>query len=380
VRLTRGDLDGADADARVAMASDETGEALELRTWVARNRHDLDTAIVLGRAAAAAAGDPTIRASSLIAVAFAHRGNGDLRQAEAVLDEAAGAPPDLGLPAWTGILRVHQGRPADALTALEPMLGAEARRAVQGHWVEHTIQMTAHAYGLLGRSADALLLLDRLGREIERRGTGLRYAGLQHTYRSWLLRNLGDPGAEELARTGLELAHGQEVRAQCQLDVADCLLRAGDLVGAAERLAVAEAGSGARWFHNKWRFDQRRLLLTARVALADRDAAAALSAADQVAAGAEERGDLRYAVLGRLVRATAQARLGETIDQERLDTDLDRLPGVAALEGWWLAADVADAAGSQHARAVARRLAELVARDAGDRGDAFRRVAAARRL
>ena len=127
------------------MASDETGEALELRTWVARNRHDLDTAIRLGRAAAAAATDPTIRASSLIAVAFGHRGNGDLRQAEAVLDEAAGAPAELGLPAWTGILRVHQGRPADALTTLEPMLGAEARSAAQGHWVEHTIQMTAHA-------------------------------------------------------------------------------------------------------------------------------------------------------------------------------------------------------------------------------------------
>ena len=71
--------------------------------------------------------------------------------------------------------------------------------------------MTAHAYGLLGRSADALHLLDRLEREIERRGTGVRYAGLQHTYRSWLLRNLGDPRAEELARTGLELANGQEI-------------------------------------------------------------------------------------------------------------------------------------------------------------------------
>ena len=68
--------------------------------------------------------------------------------------------------------------------------------------------MTAHAYGLLGRSADALHLLDRLEREIERRGTGVRYAGVQHTYRSWLLRNLGDPRAEELARTGLELADG----------------------------------------------------------------------------------------------------------------------------------------------------------------------------
>ena len=35
------DLEGADADAVVAMATDQTGEALELRAWAARNRHDL---------------------------------------------------------------------------------------------------------------------------------------------------------------------------------------------------------------------------------------------------------------------------------------------------------------------------------------------------
>ena len=150
VRMSRGDLDGADADAVAAMATDDTGEALELRAWAARNRHDLDGAVRLGRAAAGAATDPTIRASSLIAVAFGHRGNGDLRAAEAVLGEAAGAPAELGLPAWTGVLRVHQGRPADGLATLEPMLGAEARRGAQGYWVEHTLQMTAHAYGLLG--------------------------------------------------------------------------------------------------------------------------------------------------------------------------------------------------------------------------------------
>jgi hypothetical protein len=378
VRMSRGDLEGADADAVAAMASDDTGEALELRAWAARNRHDLDGAIRLGRAAAGTATDPTIRASSLIAVAFGHRGNGDLRQADAVLDEAREAPAELGLPAWTGVLRVHQGRPADGLATLEPMLGAEARRGVQGYWVEHTLQMTAHAYGLLGRSADALRVLLRLEQEIERRGTGVRYAGVQHTYRSWILRNLGDPTAEELALTGLGLAGSQEILAQCHLDVADCLLRAGDLAGAADRLSIAEAESGTRWFHNKWRFDQRRGLLQARHALAEHDAAAALASAEPVVAAAEDRGDARYAVLGRLVRATALARRGEAVDAPALDADLDALPGVAALEGWWLAADLADATGSEHARAVAVRLAEHVARESADRSASFRQVAARR--
>ena len=379
VRMSRGDLDGADTDAVVAMATDATGEALELRAWAARNRHDLDGAIRLGRAAAAAATDPTIQGSSLIAVAFGHRGNGDLRQAEAVLAEAADAPPELGLPAWTGVLRRHQGRPADGLATLEPMLGAEARRGGQGFWVEHTVQMTAHAYGLLGRSADALRVLVHLEHELERRGTDVRYAGVQHTYRSWILRNLGDPSAEELALTGLAIAGSQEILAQCHLDVADCLLRAGDLAGAADRLAIAETESGTRWFHNKWRFDQRRGLLLARLALAEQDAAAALEAAELAAAeGRARRGDARYAVLGRLVRTTAQARLGQAVDLQGLTRDLDRLVDVAALEGWWLAADVADATGSAHARATAVRLAEHVAREAAEHGEAFRRVAARR--
>jgi DNA-binding SARP family transcriptional activator/RecA/RadA recombinase len=386
VRMSRSDLDGAEADAEAAMVlsstgggtDGDTGEALELRAWVARNRHDLDGAIRLGRAAATATTDPTVRGSSLIAVAFGHRGNGDLRQAAAVLDEAAGAPAELGLPAWTGVLRVHQGRPTEGLATLEPMLGADARRGGQGFWVEHTLQMTAHAYGLLGRSADALRVVARLEHELDRRGTAVRYAGVQHTYRSWILRNLGDPAAEELALAGLELAGSQEIFAQCHLDVADCALRAGRLAAAADRLATADAESGSRWFHNKWRFDQRMLLLRARLALAERDAAAALAAADPVVAAAEARGDARYAVLGRLVRATATARRGHTVDGVRLDSDLEQLSEVAALEGWWLAADVADATGSARARAVAVQLAEHVAQQADEHRDPFRALAASR--
>jgi hypothetical protein len=72
------------------------------------------------------------------------------------------------------------------------------------------------------------------------------------------------------------------------------------------------------------------------------------------------------------------ARRGQAVDGAAVDADLDALAGVAALEGWWLAADVADGTGSDHARTVAARLAEHVAQEAADRGDAFRRVAAGR--
>ena len=243
-----------------------------------------------------------------------------------MLGEAAGAPGRAGA---ARLDRGAAGAPGPARwrrwPRLEPMLGAEARRGGAGllgraHPADDGPRLRAAGPAAPTRCA----VLDRLEREIERRGTGVRYAGVPHTYRSWLLRNLGDPEAEELARTGLELAGSQEIRAQCHLDVADCLLRAGDLAGAAETgSAVAETESGARWFHNSWRFDQRRGLLLARLALAEHDAAAALDAAEPVAAAAEERGDARYAVLARLVRATAQARLGRAGRRVRLAADLD---------------------------------------------------------
>ena len=71
---------------------------------------------------------------------------------------------DLGMPAWVGMLRVHQGRPAEALAALEPVLGREVAGVRQAFWVEHTLQMTAHAYGLVGRPQEALRVLDRMFR------------------------------------------------------------------------------------------------------------------------------------------------------------------------------------------------------------------------
>ena len=125
------------------------------------------------------------------------RGRGGAREAAGRAGRAGAA----------GVDRRAAGPPGPArrgLATLEPMLGAEARRGAQGFWVEHTLQMTAHAYGLLGRSADALRCWSAWSARSSGAGPAVRYAGVQHTYRSWILRNLGDPAAEELALTGLE--------------------------------------------------------------------------------------------------------------------------------------------------------------------------------
>lgn len=58
--------------------------------------------------------------------------------------------------------------------------------------------------------------------------------------------------------------------------------------------------------------------------------------------------------------------------------DVASLPGLAALESWWLAADVADDTGLAAARTMAERFAASLVVEAGEHADALRRAAAHR--
>jgi hypothetical protein len=325
-------------------------------------------------------------------VALARRGLGDLPKADAVLAEAAALHPaaSLGLQAWVGVLRVHQGRAGEALGALEPMVGAEAG-GLLSFWVEHVLQMLAHAYGHLGRAADAMAMLDRLDVELERRGSAARYGGVTMSYRSWVLRNLADPTAADVARSGIEQARTPEIRAQSLLDLADTLIGVGsagvDLAGARRALDDAVVAIDTRWFHNRWRAEQRCGVIAARLHLAAGEPADALQVATSTAAIAKARGDARYAVLARLLAARAQALDGERVDPAALEGDLDRLEHVAGMEGWWMAADVAadlavDRGGNrraaEHAAFIARRSAQRLVAEAGERGPALQSLISAR--
>lgn len=354
---------------------------MELRAWAARNRHDMDAAIRLGTAGAAVATDHATKASCLVAVAFAHRGRGELQATARLLAEAAELRPPaaLGLAAWTGVLQVHQGRPLDALNHLEPLLGADADRGLQAFWVEHTLQMTAHAYGLIGRPAEALTVLERLAHEIDQRGTVVRYAGVIETYRSWILRNLGAAGATDLARAGLDRAGSVEIRAPCFLDIADGLMRDGDVAEAAAHLDQADSAARARWFHNQWRFESRLGILRARVALAAGEAEVAADHATRVHTAAAARGDRRYRTIGGVLQATALARAGVSYDVDDVRRQLALLPEVAALESWWLAAELAAATSSAAQASAFRALAitwvDRLVLDAGEHGDTLRGAA-----
>jgi DNA-binding SARP family transcriptional activator len=380
VRIARSDLDGAEADAVDALGLGAGARAVELRAWIARHRHDMELAIRLGEEAASSTDEPGVAASCLLVMAFAHRGLGDLPKADDELARAvAFVPRDPAMRGWQGVLRTHQGRTDEALAALEPLIGAEVDSA-HGFWVEHVLQMAAHARAMAGRPAEALELLDRLTVETKRRGSDLRYQGLDENYRSWILRNLGDPGAREHSQRGLE-ATGVliEVRVQAQLDLADDHLRDGDLDEAGRWLADAEHGLGARWFQNRWRCEQRLALLRARRLLAAGEPLAALEAALATTSAAELRGDLRYLTLGRVLVARAELAAGRRIDPASLEADLARLPRVAALEAWWMLDDLAREAGIERWRRWAESLAGGLAAAAGRYEATFRRHLAARR-
>ena len=377
LRMARADLDGADADAEAALGAGAGAPALELRAWAARNRHDMESAIRLGTAGADVAEDPATLASCLLAVALAHRGLGDLAAADATMAAAvaAGPPPSVGVQAWVGVLRVHQGRAAEALAALQPLIGAEDS-GLTSFWVEHVLQMAAHAYGHVGRVTDALTLLDRLEMELRRRGSDVRYGGVSHTYRSWLLRNLGSPLAEDEARAGIDAKGHQEIRAQSQLDLADTLRpprasrRGRSRRSTAPRRPSRLGGSTTAGAPSSAPVSSTPASPSPAVTPPPHSTRRRPSPRRR-----RSRGDRRYATIARLVAATADARLGRTVDPAALAADLDRLPAVAAVEAWWLAADVADATGSP--AAAHRRGARpdgMLLTEAGPHADAFRGV------
>lgn len=370
-RLARGDLDGAEADAVAAVAGGGA-TALELRAWVARFRHDMETAIRIGNEAADRATDPTTRASALVAVGSAHRGLGDLAAAERELTAAVAMEGSavLGTRGWLGGLRVHQGRPFEALDLLEPEIGAEVE-TIHGFWVEHTLRMTAHACAMTGRVMEALGLLDRLARELERRGSSVRYAGMVENYQGWIRRNLADPAGLVQAERSLDMTALPEVHVQSMLDLADGLLRTGDTESAAARLDAAEQAMGVRWFHNRWRCQARLGLLRAHLSLAEHDLAAA-ERAYAVREAAEERGDRRYVLLARLAEARAAGIAGAAVDLDAVATDLSRLGDVAALESWWTTALVARDLGVDRWRRTAEVYVERLAGGLGPEGRAFR--------
>lgn len=363
VRMARQQFVAAEQDAQAARQLGAGVLAVEIQSWAARYDGRVEQSLRLAEEAVRLADEPAGRMRALAAAGATLHLLGRLREAERHLEEAvaAEAGADAGPSFWLAWLRIHQGRPREALDLVQRVLCSPGSALPYAFPLEHALLFDAEALATLGRPAEALEVLDRVEAESRRRQTWPRYGGVFYTLRARVLRNLG--AAEQADRLDA-LAAADHWRSPVTspwavTGLADGRIRAGDLTAAAgylDQMAEGRSHLYLRW-HN--RLDEQ--LLRARLALAAGDHAQARRRATDLAAEASRLGTLQHATLARLTLAQARARADDPADPAEVEPDLAALPDVAGLEAWWLTADLATDYRADRWRQLAEsRLADLL--------------------
>jgi len=127
-----------------------------------------------------------------------------------------------------------------------------------------------------------------------------------------------------------------------------------------------------------WRLDFKHRLLRARAALARDDPGAALDIASALAEAATAVGVPRYSSVARLLVHRARARLGEPVDLDAVQADLDATRTSVALEAWWWIGDSAAAHGVRRWVDDAADAVASLARESGDHAAGLERASATR--
>jgi DNA-binding SARP family transcriptional activator/tetratricopeptide (TPR) repeat protein len=319
VLMVAGRLDEAAVEAERAVALGGGPEAFEIAGWVeyyrrryARARRFADEAVERA--------DPAspIRASALALAGRVRHGAGDAHGAEECFAGALEGPaPVRGVAeVWLGHLRLHEGRPADALELVEHAL-IDPDHLAHPFAPLHGRFGRVMALGQLGRVDEALRACDDLRAAIERAGAfGARFPATELNVRAWLLRGIGRfTEADEMNRAAIERngapdgsgpsADGfAEAYWVAWLDLAEGRLARDDPGGAAAvlgQMTVMDTWDGTMAWHQRHRLG----LLRARVARSGGDAARAVELAGDVVNDAARRGTERYAALGRVQVALA---------------------------------------------------------------------------
>jgi tetratricopeptide (TPR) repeat protein len=373
LRMSRLAYDAAAADAEQAIALGGGAAALEVAGWVAYYRRRYDDARACADEAAARAEDDSVRLSALALAGRVRHAAGDLAGAVDRLTTVGDGPPAVqGIAdVWLAGVRIHQGRPADALDALaRPMVAPDA---LAHPWAPlHLRFYRIMALGQQGRVADALRLAGDLDIAVERAGpVGGRLAGAAANVGGWILRWTGrgeeadDRNRRAHEATGGEAGPSVDAMAEAHyvavLDLADgCMLRGdlGEAAALAARLAPMDTWDGTMAWHQRHRLG----LLRARLTLADGHPDAAFALASEVADDAAGRGAGRYELLARALAGLAD----RTVPLAALDPVVDGLGRCAALDGWPVVAALAAARGHDPWRVEAERRAAAVVAGAGD--------------
>lgn len=365
--LAANDLEGARRDADEAVRRGGGPGALEVAGWVAYYQRDFPAALRSAEDAAARTEEEERRASCLTLAGRVRHSYGDLAAADSQLLEstASSVAGVRGMgEVWLGNLRVHQGRPAEALALVEH--GATDSAAMRHPFViPHACFARTYAFGQQGEVAAALASLDQWERTIEELGAaGRRYRPMVENFWAWILGAIGRT-EEAVERSHAALAavdQLEEPRAHALFDLAAGALADGDLASArswVDQATIPPDDHGAMAWHQR----QRLWLLEARLALAGGAAETAVDHADRVIADAVRRGSSRARWQGEVVLHLAHAARGDALDPAAVDTALRQLDDVAGLDVWRASAELARATSRADLwEAAERRAGALVAK------------------
>lgn len=364
--LAANDLDGARRDAAEAVRRGGGAGALEVAGWVAYYDRDFDAALRCAEAGAAVAVEEERRASCLTLAGRVRHSRGDLATAEEHLESAVRSTVP-GVRAtgevWLGALRVHQGRPHDALE-LSARGAVDAAAMRHPFVIPHSLIARTYALGIQGRVADAVETLEAWERTLEELGpAGGRYRPVLDNFWSWILGAIGHlEDADARSHAALEGAgRFSEPKHHALLDLAAAAIEREDATTAAGWLAQLEVPpdeAGAMAWHQR----QRLWLLEGRVALLEGDPATTARRAEQARVDARRRGSPRTVLQAEVLAHLAQAATGGPVDAGAVAATLEGLDELGRLEGWRLTARLAQATGVSGLWAAAdRRAARLVA-------------------
>lgn len=376
LELATFDVAAARRDAEEAVRRGGGAGAIELAGWVAYYQRDFEAALRWAEEGAARTQEDERRASCLTLAARVRHSRGDLAGADRDLAVAVTCPVP-GVRAvgevWLAALRVHQGRPDDALELVERG-GIDAAALRHPFVLPHSMVAEAYALGQRGRVADLLALLAALDATLEDLGpVGVRFLPVAANYRAWTLSAIGRAEeSEALTRSALEsTAPFEEPRVHAALDLVASQLDAGDLTAAAERLAAVALpppGAGTMVWHQEERYQ----LLGARLALLAGDATSAAEQAAVLAIEAGQRGARRAAAQARALELTARARSAHEVAEADVEAVLDDLDQIGGLEVWRVTAELARTPGWDRLWPEAERRAKVLVSRCGEQGASVR--------
>jgi DNA-binding SARP family transcriptional activator len=380
IRTRQGRYDDAYGD--VGRARVFGADALEVGAWASYFDRRFEQAITFATDGAAIAEHDDVRARCLTVAGRTRHAAGELDSAERLLLEAIDAARGLDrmvASAWLGVLRSHQSRPDAALALLRPVTRPELR-AEHSSAVLHALLFTGHAHALAGRPAAALAAFAQYTSEVDRRQMA-RFEGRGVNFGGWVLRNLGarEQGAETHLRV-LELSPASgapELGIAALEDLAEDRLTVDEVDAADSYLDRVDARLGGDLVFG-WRLDYKRRLLRARAALAREDPAAALVIASNLAEDAAAAGVPRYSSVARLLVHRARAYLGERVDLDVVQTDLDATRAAVALEAWWWIGETAAAHGVRRWVDDAAEAVAALSRESGEHSTTLESASATR--